>query len=316
MKTKIEWAEWLFFSTRERNGILLLFLILLGLLTYNYIDSKKELTVTDPVFEEHRKKVLAWIDEKKNFQEELFTEDITTVESSDNIVLEKTDTGLFRFNPNNLSDSLWTVLGLSQRQLAGIRKFEKKGGEFNIKKDLKKMYSIPENLYSRLEPWIDLPDSLVRKVFYAQNTEIENSKQTEQEKNAIDKIELNNVDSIALQRLPGIGPYFARKIVEYRDRLGGFLSFEQLLEVRKITPELVEKIRPNITITPLVIRPLNLNSSSEKDFLNHPYLSKMQAGSIIAYRDQHGLFTSPDDLKKLVLIDAVTFARLKPYLAI
>ena len=44
-------------------------------------------------------------------------------------------------------------------------------------------------------------------------------------------VEINTADSAELMRLNGIGASFSRRIVKYRNLLGGFISKEQLLEV-------------------------------------------------------------------------------------
>lgn len=61
-------------------------------------------------------------------------------------------------------------------------------------------------------------------------------------------LDLNRADSLALLRLPGIGPSRARQIVRTRERLGGFGSVEDLLEVPGIGPATLERLRPLVRI--------------------------------------------------------------------
>src|SRR5688572_21223539 len=129
MKKHREWLEWLTFSKRERNGILVLCTVLVGLLCYNYIDSKRIPVRDDAAFLEQRQKVIAWM-QQPDFpsQIEIPEEDFSIGSQGE----KKTPPSLFVFDPNHLHDSLWLALGLSHNQINGIRRFEEKGGVFRI----------------------------------------------------------------------------------------------------------------------------------------------------------------------------------------
>ena len=115
--------------------------------------------------------------------------------------------------------------------------------------------------------------------------------------------------------LPGIGSYTAQKIVQYRDRLGGYLTLEQLNEIKGLNPELLEKISKYIQLSS---KPegISLNSVSIDRLKQHPYLNWNQANSIIKIRQQRGVFTDIEQIKLSILIDEQTFVKLKPYLSL
>ena len=127
-------------------------------------------------------------------------------------------------------------------------------------------------------------------------------------------IDLNTADTTTLQLLHGIGPTFARRIVAYRDRLGGFVSKDQLLEVYGFTPELLLHIEPHIAVGSDSIRRLHVNSIALKQLIRHPYIEYFQARDLINLRSRGVRFESLDDLRALPSMSDSTLDRLAPYL--
>ena len=142
----------------------------------------------------------------------------------------------FPFNPNTITEEEWLQMGLTDRQVRNIMNYKAKGGKFYSKNDLGKLYTISEEEYAQLEPFIVLPE-----VARGKNT---NTKATSQsgvstgsttaatapaEKKAIPIVDLNTVDSTTLVELPQIGPYTAVRIIEFREKLGGFIDKETAL---------------------------------------------------------------------------------------
>lgn len=127
-------------------------------------------------------------------------------------------------------------------------------------------------------------------------------------------VELNSADTTTLQLLHGIGPTFARRIVRYRERLGGFVSTRQLMEVYGFTPELLEHITPNLTLDTSSLHKININSVTLKQFIKHPYVEYYFARDIINLRSRGSTFASPDDLRAIPSCTDTMLTRLLPYL--
>lgn len=98
------------------------------------------------------------------------------------------------------------------------------------------------------------------------------------------KIELNTADSIQLQELKGIGPGFARRIVIYREKLGGYYAKEQLMEVYGFTEKLYNLIKNDISVDASKIRKININKMDISRLKRHPYISYYEAKAIYEYR--------------------------------
>ena len=129
-------------------------------------------------------------------------------------------------------------------------------------------------------------------------------------------VELNTADTIELRSLPAIGPWLARKIVEYRERLGGFYSADQLLEVYRLTPGKLDTIMPYLAIDTSWVRRIDINSVTLDVLSKHPYLSRSQARGLLAYRDKHGPFAALADLRRCLLIDENTFEKVRVYVEV
>lgn len=122
-------------------------------------------------------------------------------------------------------------------------------------------------------------------------------------------IVLNTADTTALKTIPGIGPYFARKIVEYGERLGGYVSVDQLDEIENFPLE----AKDYLTVVNPSPRKLNLNRLSLNDLKRHPYINFYQARAITDYRRLHGPLNSLQDLRLSKDFPNDVIERLLPY---
>ena len=127
-------------------------------------------------------------------------------------------------------------------------------------------------------------------------------------------IDINNADSAAWVALNGIGPGFAKRIITYREKLGGFYQVGQLKEVYGLDSIWVKENKALLKVGAGVYRFLKINQVEWKDF-KHPYLPYGQSKVILAYRKQHGALNDFEALEKIQLLDLVAWRRLRPYLS-
>ena len=148
------------------------------------------------------------------------------------------------------------LLGFSPKQAASIDAYRQKGGRFHRKSDFAKSYVVSDSVYLRLEPYIVIP-----------------------------KLDLNLADSAQFDALPGIGGFFASKMVEYRQKLGGYSSKEQLMEIYKFDSERYGSIEDLVTVSPEHITPYPLWRLGVEELALHPYIrSKSVAQAIVMFR--------------------------------
>ncbi|HRP00652.1 MAG TPA: helix-hairpin-helix domain-containing protein, partial [Flavobacteriales bacterium] len=131
-------------------------------------------------------------------------------------------------------------------------------------------------------------------------------------------VEVNTADTTMLIELPGIGPAFARGIVRYREKLGGYRSLEQLSEVYVLRdkPDAVARITPLLVVDTLMVRRIPINTCTVEDLAAHPYAGWKVAKALIAYRAQHGPFIAVEGIRGCALIDEDLFRKLAPYLRV
>ncbi len=127
-------------------------------------------------------------------------------------------------------------------------------------------------------------------------------------------IELNTADSAALTGITGIGPSFAKRIINYRNRLGGFYKKEQLQEIFGLDADKYAGLQAQVSVDASRIKKIAINSVTFEELSHFPYLSYKQANAIIRFREQHGEYESLDDLKNIAIMDDATVQKIKPYI--
>jgi len=210
-----------------------------------------------------------------------------------------------KFNPNTYTLSDWTNLGLSEKQSVVILKFTARG--IYTEEDLKRIFVIPDVLFELIRDSVVYPERI-------QNTP--NQESFKKQAKQITLINLNTADTTEFMKIYGIGAFYAKQIIRYREKLGGFFKKEQLLEVWKMTPEAYDKIKDHVFISEKDVKRININSVTIEVLKVHPYLKWNQANSIVKMRIQRNGFKNIEEIKESVLIDSETYEKLFPYLSL
>lgn len=162
----------------------------------------------------------------------------------------------FPFDPNSASTEDFVRLGFSPKQADAIIRYRSAGGRFRRKEDFAKSYVVEDSVYARLEKWIRIP-----------------------------KTDLNAADSAAFDALPGIGPYFAAKMVSYRNRLGGYSYPEQLMDIPRFDEEKYGKLKDLVEVGNH--EPYPLWTLPEDSLAMHPYIGRHAAHGIVVFRENN-----------------------------
>ena len=216
-------------------------------------------------------------------------------------VQEKKQSELFAFDPNTSTDSDFLRLGLSEKQIQGIRNYQAKGGSFRKGEDFMKIYSLSAAQKNALAPFIEIKEK--------------ERGGAEKEKVAVDlHIDINVADSLELMKLPGIGTKLSKRIVKYRDLLGGFYSMDQLNEVYGLSEQTIDQIKGMLLVDSSKIRKMDVNFADWNELSRHPYIQKTLAREIVKFRTKYGSINETSVLKDSMILNPEQYLRLRPYL--
>ncbi len=212
-------------------------------------------------------------------------------------------------DPNRASAEELIGVGFSSELAKRLVNYRNKGAKFVIKKDLLKLYGLNHDMYKRIEPYLSLPE----KPAPTPSPAVLLSKKLNKEKTLID---LNQADTSQLKRVFGIGDKLSDRIVKYRNKIGGFVSIDQLVEVYGIDSALVDEVKKDFFVSS-TFQPekIKINTAKQGELSAHPYINRALARAIEAYRFQHGAFQSLEDLGKVQLMKETTLQKLKPYVS-
>ncbi len=203
----------------------------------------------------------------------------------------------FSFDPNVLSVDSLVLLGFPIKVAQRLENYRSKGGEFQIKIDVKKVYGLSDELYENIESYINLPDSLESQVNINVNYNINTATQND------------------LADINGVADYLAGRIIRYRDLLGGFIDKGQLSEVYQLEGAALANLLSRIYIIDgFQPRKIKINQVGEEDLMKHPYISRQLAEDIVRFREINGAIESEKLLANFKSIDKSNFKKLISYL--
>lgn len=219
---------------------------------------------------------------------------------------------LFYFDPNTADSTQLLSLGLQPWQVRNIYKYRAKGGVYRKPTDFARLYGLTVKQYKALEPYIRISSDYLPASTLVKEEEEEVVRDTVKYPVKISNDEyvvLNRADTAQLKRVPGIGSWYAKQIVRYGNRLGGYVDVGQLAEIEGFPEEALQYFAVE---QPSVTR-LNLNRLTLNEMSRHPYIGFYRAKAIIDYRRLYGKINSLDDLKLNKHFTPEAIEKLKPY---
>ena len=248
---------------------------------------------------------------------------------------------LFPFDPNTADSTQLLRLGLQSWQVRNIYKYRAAGGVYRQKTDFARLYGLTVKQYRELEPYIRISDDYLpastllkqerrtSQGSFSQNRGNWTRNQRDRSRDSVrqnhgpvplipqyspklrpgETIVLNTADTTALKTIPGIGPYYARKIVQYGQRLGGYVNVDQLDEIEDFPSE----VKSFLVVCDAHPQKLNLNKLSLNELKRHPYINYFMARAITDYRRLHGPLHSLSDLRLSRDFPQEVIERLEPY---
>ena len=220
---------------------------------------------------------------------------------------------LSAFDPNTADSTLLLSLGLQPWQVRSIYRYRAKGGIYRQPSDFARLYGLTVKQYKELLPYIHISDEYKPAAeVYGRTDAVRSGRDTLRYPVKLHPgqyVTLDDADTASLRKVPGIGRYYASRIVRYRNDLGGYVSVAQLSEIEGIPEAALSYFR----VTGGAVRKLNLNRLTLNELKHHPYINFYQARRIIDYRRLKGPLHSIDDLRLLKDFSQRDIERLRPY---
>lgn len=219
---------------------------------------------------------------------------------------------LFPFDPNTATETELLTLGLDEKVVKNVLKYREKNGKFYKKEDLKRLYGFSEIDYLRLENYVQIVDN---QRFTNTNPSLagQNDAKKMEGRPIPSVIDINKASFEEWLEIRGIGRTFAARIIEQREKLGGFATLEQLKEVYGLPDTTYQNIIPSLKISTSVFRKILINKATIEN-CTHPYLTRKQMDVLVRYRTNHGFYKNMADLKLAGVLPDATLEKLKPYI--
>lgn len=223
---------------------------------------------------------------------------------------------LRRFDPNTADSTTLLKLGLQPWMVRSIYKYRAMGGVYRDANDFARVPGLTQKQYHELRPFISISadyrpaSELVEPRTFTHAERSTDTSRYTKKMTLSERLAINTADTTALQCVPAIGPYFARRLVDYRERLGGFISLEQLLEIKNFPEEALTYL----TIPDGNIRKININTADFRRLSAHPYIGYARTKTIVDYRRLKGKI---HDLSQLALLEGFSEKerkRIEPYI--
>lgn len=220
----------------------------------------------------------------------------------------------FAFDPNTADSAQLLRLGLSPFMVRNIYRYRAAGGTYRCPEDFARTYGLTRKQFEELKPYIHISDYYqdARSYYTTTHTDVSPRDTIAYPVKLVpgETVQLNTADTTALKHVPGIGSGYARRIVRYRQQLGGFVSVGQLREINGFP----ESALSYFQLGEVEVSKLNINKLSLNQLKAHPYLNFYQARAITDYRRLHGPLQSIQQLRLLEEFSAHDIQRLEPYI--
>jgi DNA uptake protein ComE-like DNA-binding protein len=289
------------FSKKERIAVFILVILITVIWLLPYFFSVKE---SSPVPNAE----LTALMQKIKSKEPDGSDDLTEKKTDSAVIAPENHFSLFVFDPNTLNATGWKKLGINDKTVHTILNYRSKGGQFHKPEDISKIWGLRKKDAERLIPYISILSTGAEKNdAFSQKIIVKKPAQS---------IDINSATVKDFMQLPGVDHSLPYRIVNFREKLGGFVNLSQVKETYGITDSVFKIISPFLIIQNINPHKLNINTATEFELSAHPYIRRDIAKAIVLYRSQHGNYQQVSDLRKIVFISEDILNRIAPYLII
>ncbi len=215
---------------------------------------------------------------------------------------------IYPFNPNYITDFKAYTLGMSVEEIDRLHRFRDSNKWINSAKDFQKVTGVSDSLLASISPYFKFPDWVIGA---------EKKKSKVKVKTPISVSDLNKAETEDLQKVNGIGEVLANRIVNYRNKIGGFRSELQLKDIYGLNYETREKLQRHFRVIGKEnFGLININQARLLELLEVPYIKYELAREIIDYRQLYEKIESFEELSKIESFPSDKIDRIQLYLSL
>ena len=199
------------------------------------------------------------------------------------------------FNPNFITDFKGYQLGMSMEEIDRLLAFRKTNRFVNSPEEFQEVTKISDSLLQKIAPYFKFPDWVNKR---NQSHSYVVAASTKKESKSI--IDINKATAEDLKKIYGIGEGLSDRILKEKEKLGGFVSMEQMKDIWGLSPEVIQSLQNGFEIRQLPpIKKINLNTSSIKELMQLSYFKYPLAKAIVAFRSMNGKIENIEELTKI-----------------
>lgn len=264
------------FSPSQRNGLLLLFAIIIGVqMSYHFLPSK----IQNESLQE-KKEWLAFqtkMDSLKEFKTEYKQK-------------------IYPYNPNFITDYKGYKLGMTVEQLDRLFAFRKENKYVNSAKEFQEVTKVSDSLLKEMAVYFKFPDWVNQKKEYSSGY----TPFPKKEKEVIVVKDINHATAEDLIKIRGIGEAISARILKERDKFGAFATMEQMQFIWGLSPEVIDYLNQYFKVVDVSqIKKININEATLKELSAFPFFTYTLSREILIYRSMNTKIKDASDLPKI-----------------
>ncbi|HEX9979652.1 MAG TPA: helix-hairpin-helix domain-containing protein [Flavobacterium sp.] len=203
---------------------------------------------------------------------------------------------VYPFNPNFITDFKAYKLGMSVEQIDRLLAFRKENRYVNSAKEFQQVTKVSDSLLAVISPYFKFPE-------WTRNRNRNNmfvQKGYKKKEKVIQVKDINAATAEDLIAIYGIGPALSERILSQKERLGGFVSMEQMNDIWGLSPEVIASLNNAFKVTSQpVVKKININSASMKELSQFPYFRYPLSKDIVTFRSMNGAIRNAEDLVRI-----------------
>lgn len=218
---------------------------------------------------------------------------------------------IFPFNPNYITDYRGYILGMNLEEIDRLHKYRAGDKWVNSAEEFQKVTGVSDSLLKIISPYFKFPEWVTnpRPSQYQKSSVVNRS--------YAEKTDLNKATAEELQEINGIGEVLSRRIITYRNKIGGFVNDIQLKDIYGLDYKTREKLHALFTVkSKPSIEVIDINEAGLLELSEVPYIGYELAREIIDYRLLHEKINNFEELSKIERFPGDKIDRIQLYLSI